>query len=61
MKEPAIYNAIAERIAKDATKLNEIFNKVQMVNSNVSTCLKSLISLGLVEKESTVTEDDNKK
>lgn len=32
-----------------------------MENSNVSTCLKSLISLGLVEKESAVTEEDNKK
>ena len=49
LKEPANYNAIVEAIAKGATKLN------------VSTCLKSLISLGLVEKESAVTEEDNKK
>ena len=61
LKEPANYNAIVEAIAKGATKLNEISNKVQMENSNVSTCLKSLISLGLVEKESAVTEEDNKK
>ena len=32
-----------------------------MENSNVSACLKSLISLGLVEKESAITEEDNKK
>lgn len=61
LKEPANYNAIVEAIAKGATKLNEISTKVQMENSNVSTCLKSLISLGLVEKESAVTEEDNKK
>ena len=61
LKEPANYNAIVEAIAKGATKLNEISTKVQMENSNVSTRLKSLISLGLVEKESAVTEEDNKK
>ena len=58
LKEPANYNAIVEAIAKGATKLNEISTKVQMENSNVSTCLKSLISL---EKESAVSEEDNKK
>ena len=61
LKEPANYNAIVEAIAQGATKLNEISNKVQMENSNVSACLKSLISLGLVEKESAITEEDNKK
>lgn len=61
LKEPANYNAIVEAIAKGATKLNEISSKVQMENSNVSACLKSLISLGLVEKECAVTEEDNKK
>lgn len=61
LREPANYNAIVEAIAKGAVKLNEISTKVQMENSNVSACLKSLISLGLVEKESAVTEEDNKK
>lgn len=61
LREPANYNAIVEALAKGATKLNEISTKVQMENSNVSACLKSLISLGLVEKECAVTEEDNKK
>lgn len=61
LKEPSNYNAIVEAIAKGSTKLNEISAKVQMENSNVSACLKSLIALGLVEKESAVTEEDNKK
>ena len=61
LKEPANYNAIVEAIAKGATKLNEISSKVQIENSNVSACLKSLIALGLVEKETAVTDEDNKK
>ena len=61
LREPANYNAIVEAIAKGATKLNEISTKVQIENSNVAACLKSLIALGLIEKECAVTEEDNKK
>lgn len=61
MREPAIYNAIVEAIARGSSRLNEIATKVSLETSNTSACLKSLISLGLVEKECAVTEEDNKK
>lgn len=61
MREPATYNAIIEAIARGAVRLNEIATKVSLETSNVSTCLKALISLGLVEKECAITEEDNKK
>ena len=61
MNEPANYNAIIEAIARGATKLNEISTKVMLETSNTSTYLKALIALGLVEKESAVTEKENRK
>ena len=61
MNEPANYNAIIEAIARGSTKLGEISTKTKQETSNVSAYLKALITLGLVEKESAVTEKENRK
>lgn len=61
LREPANYNAIIEAIARGASKLNEISTAVGMDTSATSIYLKTLISLGIVSKESAVTEENNRK
>lgn len=61
LREPQIYNAIIEAIAKGASKLNEIATAVGLLTSLCSTYIKSLILLGIVEKEKPILEDNSKK
>lgn len=61
LREPANYNAIIEAIATGASRLNEISTKTHMDTANLSACLKILISLGIVKKESAITEESNRK
>ena len=61
LREPAIYNAIIKAIAEGASRMNDIKLKVGEENSVVSKYLKTLISLGIVKKETPITEKPGKK
>jgi hypothetical protein len=61
LREPAIYNAIIKAIAEGASRLNDITMKVGEDNSVVSKYLKTLIDLGIVKKETPISEKPGKK
>lgn len=61
LREPAIYNAIIKAIAEGASRLNDIKMKVGEESSIVSKYLKTLIDLGIVKKETPITEKQGKK
>jgi AAA+ ATPase superfamily predicted ATPase len=61
VREPAIYNAIISAIATGNSKLSEISNKVGEETSACSAYLKNLISLGIIKKETPITEKSSKK
>lgn len=61
LREIATYNAIIEAMASGATKVNEIVTKVHTDTAAVSYSLKSLVSIGIVEKRVAITEEKNKK
>ena len=61
LKIPETYNAIISAIATGSSKLNEIATKTGMETSQASKMLSTLISLGIVKKESPVTFAKSKK
>jgi AAA+ ATPase superfamily predicted ATPase len=61
LREIASYNAVMEALAGGASKVNEIVTKTHSDTASVSYCLKTLISLGIVEKCTAMTEENNKK
>lgn len=61
VREPAIYNAIISAVATGSTKLSEISSKVGEETSACSAYLKNLISLGIIKKETPMTEKSTKK
>ncbi|MCD7807388.1 MAG: ATP-binding protein [Lachnospiraceae bacterium] len=61
LREPALYNAIITAIAQGASRLNEIVTKTGEPSSTCTVYLKSLIDLGIVKKETPVTEKPGKK
>lgn len=61
LREPAIYNAIIKAIAEGASRLNDISMKIGEDTSVVSKYLKTLIDLGIVKKETPVTEKPGRK
>lgn len=61
LREPAIYNAIIKAIAEGASRLNDITMKVGEDNAVVAKYLKTLIDLGIVKKETPITEKPGKK
>lgn len=61
LREPAIYNAIIRAIAEGASHLNEIATKVGENSGVCSSYLKTLIDLGIVKKETPITEKPGKK
>lgn len=61
LREPAIYNAIIKSIADGSSKMNDIKMKVGEESSVISKYLKTLIDLGIVKKETPVTEKPGKK
>ena len=61
LREPAIYNAIITAIAQGASRINDIALKTGQENSVVSKYLGTLIDLGIVKKETPVTEKIGKK
>jgi hypothetical protein len=61
LREPAVYNAIIKAIAAGATHLNEIVTKVGETSGTCTSYVKTLIDLGIVKKETPVTEKTGKK
>ena len=61
LKIPQTYNGIITAIASGSSKLNEIATKTGIETSQCGNMLNTLISLGLVEKEYPVTEENTKK
>ena len=61
LREPIKYNLIIEAVAKGSTRLNDIATKTGLESSAVSNYITSLISLGIMRKETALTEEKNKK
>jgi hypothetical protein len=61
LREPAIYNAIIKAIAEGASRLNEIITKVGETSGTCTSYVKTLIDLGIVKKETPITEKPGKK
>jgi AAA+ ATPase superfamily predicted ATPase len=61
VREPAHYNAIIRAIATGSSKNSEISSKVGLESSACTAYLKNLISLGIVRKETPLTEGSSKK
>nr|AGS52198.1 archaeal ATPase [uncultured bacterium contig00052] len=61
LREPQKYNSIIEAIAVGASKLNDIASKTGLETGAASVYVSSLISLGIVNKESAITEEGNKR
>lgn len=61
LREPANYNAAIEAIATGSSRLNEIATRTHMETANLSACLRTLISLGIIKKETAITDETNKK
>jgi AAA+ ATPase superfamily predicted ATPase len=61
LREPVKYNLIIEAAAKGATRLNEIADKTGLDSSAASIYINSLISLGIMQKETAITEEKNKR
>lgn len=61
VREPAVYNAIISAIANGYTKMSEISAKVGEETNTCATYLKTLILLGLVQKESPYGQKASKK
>lgn len=61
LREPAVYNAVIRAIAEGASKLNEIATKVGIESGSCSKYVSVLTELGIVKKETAVTETSTKK
>lgn len=61
LREPAIYNAIIKAIAEGASRLNEIITKIGETSGTCTNYVKTLIDLGIVKKETPITEKPGKK
>ena len=61
LREPAIYNSIISAIAGGASRLNEIATKVGLESGVCTKYLKVLLDLGILKKETPITEKPGKK
>jgi len=61
LREPAMYNSIISAIAGGASKLNEIATKVGVETGVCAKYIKVLQELGIVRRETPVTEKQGKK
>lgn len=61
LREPAVYNAIIKTIAEGASRLNEIVTKTGETSATCTNYLKTLIDLGIVRKETPITEAPGKR
>ncbi len=61
LREPAVYNSVITAIASGASKLNEIATKVGIETGPCTKYIKVLMDLGIIKKETPVTEKVGKK
>lgn len=61
VREPAIYTAVISAIATGSSRMSEICSKVGEETNKVSTYIKNLLLLGIVQKESPYGEKSSKK
>ena len=61
LREPAVYNSIITAIATGASHMNEIATKTGIDSSPCSKYMKSLIELGIVKRETPITEKPGRK
>ena len=61
LREPAIYNTIISAIAGGASKVNEISTKSGLPTDVCSKYMKVLIELGIISKDTPITEKPGKK
>lgn len=61
LREPAIYNSVISAIADGASRLNEIATRVGLESGICSKYLKVLLELGILTKETPITEKPGKK
>lgn len=56
LQDPSSYHSIITAIAGGASRLNEIATKTGLASSGCSAQIKSLITLGIIKKETPLTE-----
>ena len=56
LQDPSSYHSIITAIAGDASRLNEIATKTGLASSGCSAQIQSLITLGIIKKETPLTE-----
>ena len=61
LREPAIYNAIIKAVAGGASHFNEICSKIGGNGTTAANYVKHLIDLGILKKETPITEKPGKK
>ena len=61
VREPAIYSAVITAIATGASRMSEISSKVGEDTNKCSTYIKSLLTLGIVKKETPYGEKSSKR
>ncbi len=61
LREPAIYNSVISAIAGGASHSNEISTKVGLESSVCAKYLKVLLNLGILKKETPITEKPGRK
>ena len=61
LREPAVYNSVIAAIAQGATRQNEIASKAGLDRAVCSKYLKVLLDLGILRKETPITEKPGKK
>ena len=61
LREPAIYNSVIASIAGGASRSNEISTKVGLESGVCAKYLKVLLDLGILKKETPITEKPGKK
>ena len=61
LREPAVYNSIISAVAGGASHSNEISTRVGIESGICAKYLKVLLDLGILKKETTITEKAGKK
>lgn len=61
VREPAIYSAVITAIATGSSRMSEISSKIGEDTNKCSTYIKSLLTLGIVQKEMPYGEKSSKK
>lgn len=61
LREPAVYNSIIRAIAEGASRMNDISTKTGIETGPCAKYVKILINLGIIKKETPVTEKPGKK